>query len=153
VFTSMRVEDSLQEGVSLFMAELRRLSGLLAAAPVAESGGDAAAEPLLYLVDEVLQGTNSEERRIAGRRLIRHLLRRWAIGAVTTHDLELHRHPQIEEAAVLVHFREAVAAGGPGGPVLTFDYRLRPGLATTRNALELAELTGLTDPDEAAAPR
>jgi hypothetical protein len=174
LFTSMRVEDSLQEGVSLFMAELKRLTALLSAAPPAgasPAGAPPAAEPpagalpivepiaaappatadaaetLLYLVDEVLQGTNSEERRIAGRRLVRHLLRRRAIGAVTTHDLDLHRHPEVEAAARMVHFREVVAEAGPDQPALAFDYRLRPGLATTRNALRLAELTGLTDPD------
>jgi DNA mismatch repair ATPase MutS len=150
------------------MAELRRLQGLLTTAPArpADDAASPAPEALCYLVDEILQGTNSEERRIAGRRLIRHLLRRWAVGAVTTHDLELHRHPEVEAAARLVHFRETVAtAPDPGdrgratgaaagsaaaGPALSFDYRLRPGLATTRNALRLAELTGLTEPDDLA---
>lgn len=143
LFTSMRVSDSLEEGVSYFMAELLRLKALLDAAPTVEEG-EAGAAPLLYLVDEILQGTNSEERRMAGRRLIRHLLGRWAIGAVTTHDLGLHREPRVEAAADLVHFRELVDEEGEG---LLFDYRLRPGLATTRNALRLAERVGLTDPD------
>lgn len=136
LFTSMRVRDSLEAGVSYFMAELLRLRALL---DVAREPGP----PALYLVDEILQGTNSEERRVAGRRLIRHLLRSRAIGAVTTHDLELHRDPEVEAAAVLVHFRESLddATGGLG-----FDYRLRQGLATTRNALRLAERVGLTDP-------
>jgi DNA mismatch repair ATPase MutS len=98
-------------------------------------------------VDEVLHGTNSQERRLAARRLIRHLLRRRAIGAVTSHDLELHRDPEVEPRADLVHFRESVAAEAEEGELgLSFDYRLRPGLATTRNALRLAERVGLTDP-------
>ncbi len=140
--TSMRVQDSIEAGVSFFMAELHRLGAILDAAPDPESPSP----PLFYLVDEILQGTNSEERRIAGRRFVRHLLRRRAIGAVTTHDLGFHAHPEVEAAADLVHFRESVddAADGPG---LSFDYRLRPGLATTRNALRLAERVGLTDPD------
>jgi DNA mismatch repair ATPase MutS len=142
LFTSMRVQDSIEAGVSFFMAELKRLAALLAEAPPEGSEGSL----LFYLVDEILQGTNSDERRIAGRRLVRHLLRRRAIGAVTTHDLEFHRHPEVERASDLVHFRESVE-GGPEGPLLTFDYRLRPGLATTRNALLLAERVGLTDPD------
>jgi DNA mismatch repair ATPase MutS len=141
LFTSMRVQDSLEAGVSYFMAELLRLKELLERA---ERPGDATRPPLLYLVDEILQGTNSEERQQAGRRLIRHLLRRHAIGAVTTHDLELHRDPEVEAAADLVHFRESLDEARDG---LSFDYRLRPGLATTRNALLLAERVGLTDPD------
>jgi hypothetical protein len=144
LFTSMRVQDSIEAGVSFFMAELERLAALLRAAPPVGSDDP----PLIFLVDEILQGTNSDERRIAGRRLVRHLLRRRAIGAVTTHDLEFHDHPEIEAAAELAHFRESVdtLAGERG---LTFDYLLRPGLATTRNALRLAERVGLTDPDAA----
>ena len=143
LFTSMRVQDSVETGVSFFMAELLRLKALLDAAPMVDA--PASDPPLLYLVDEVLQGTNSEERQVAGRRLIRHLLRRRAIGAVTTHDLDLHRDPRVESNAVLVHFRESVDDEGHG---LTFDYRLRPGLATTRNALLLAERIGLTEPPD-----
>lgn len=140
--TSMRVQDSLAAGVSFFMAELQRLAAILAEAPPA--GSDA--PPLLYLVDEILQGTNSEERQVAGRRFVRHLLRSRAIGAVTTHDLSFHDHPEVEAASDLVHFRESLAADD-GIPGLHFDYQLRPGLATTRNALRLAEQVGLTDPD------
>lgn len=146
LFTSMRVEDSLEAGVSFFMAELQRLRRILERAPAADDGAET---PLLYLVDEMLHGTNSEERQAAGRRVIRHLLRRRAIGAVTTHDLDLHRDPEVEAAAHLVHFQESVEAG-PDGPVLSFDYRLREGLATTRNALLLAERMGITDPDAPA---
>jgi DNA mismatch repair ATPase MutS len=142
LFTSMRVQDSIEAGVSFFMAELERLAALLRAAPARGDSGP----PLLYLVDEILQGTNSDERRVAGRRLIRHLLRRNAIGAVTTHDLELHRHPEVEAASELVHFRESVT-GDAGAESLSFDYRLREGLAETRNALRLAEIVGLSDPD------
>lgn len=144
LFTSMRVQDSLEAGVSFFMAELLRLKALLDAAPPRPASVSPPGPLLLYLVDEILQGTNSEERQQAGRRLIRHLLRRWAVGAVTTHDLDLHRQPEVEEAAVLVHFREALDQEGEG---LHFDYRLRDGLATTRNALRLAERVGLTDPE------
>jgi hypothetical protein len=153
LFTSMRTQDSVGDGVSLFMAELLRLRALLEAAPsrddAATGGGDGEGPPLLvYLVDEILHGTNSQERRLAARRLIRHLLRRRAVGAVTSHDLELHLDPRVEPRADLVHFRESVADEvGEDGLGLSFDYRLRPGLATTRNALELAERVGLTDPD------
>jgi dsDNA-specific endonuclease/ATPase MutS2 len=96
-------------------------------------------------VDEILQGTNSEERQTAGRRLIRHLLGRRALGAVTTHDLAFHQDERMEPHAVLVHFRESLDDAGDG---LSFDYTLRPGLATTRNALRLAERVGLTEPED-----
>jgi hypothetical protein len=140
--TSMRIQDSIESGVSFFMAELLRLKGILDAA--ATPG-----RPVLYLVDEILQGTNSEERQAASRHFIRHLLRASAIGAVTTHDLELHHHPEVEAAACMVHFREVVAEDGAA---LSFDYLLRPGLATTRNALLLAERVGITDPGEPTPP-
>lgn len=141
-FTSMRIHDSLTAGVSLFMAELLRLKALVdaadAAAPDAADGDGVA---LLYLVDEVLQGTNSEERRVAARRIISHLLDSHAVGAVTTHDLALHEEPRLDAASTKVHFRETV--GGEGEDVLTFDYKLRPGLATSRNALKLLRMVGL----------
>ena len=145
-FTSMRLADSIESGVSLFMAELRRLKALVDAAPAPGDPGPA----LLYLVDEVLQGTNSEERRIAARRIITHLLGRRAIGAVTTHDLALHEEPGLAAAATLVHFRETV--GGEGEPMLTFDYRLREGLATSRNALRLLRMVGLDGDDREPGP-
>jgi DNA mismatch repair ATPase MutS len=139
-FTSMRIQDSLTSGVSLFMAELNRLKALVDAAGEG-SGRDPA---LLYLIDEVLQGTNSDERRIAARRIVAHLLDAPAIGAVTTHDLSLHLDDRLDEASTKVHFSEQVR-GGEGAAVLTFDYRLRPGLATSRNALKLLEIVGLGD--------
>lgn len=137
-FTSMRIRDSLTGGVSLFMAELLRLKALVDAADRPPS------EPaLLYLVDEVLQGTNSEERRVAARRIVSHLLGQKAIGAVTTHDLALHDDPLLDPASTKVHFRETVEEDGDR--ILTFDYVLRPGLATSRNALKLLKMVGLDD--------
>ncbi len=136
--TSMSVQDSLEAGVSRFMAELLALKRVVDAAP---SRGESA--PLvLYLIDEMLQGTNSEERRVAARTVLRRLLESNAIGAITTHDLELAAAPDLLERTHPWHFRES-AVGGEGEPRLEFDYVLRPGLATTRNALELFEMVGL----------
>lgn len=146
VFTSMRIHDSITGGVSLFMAELLRLKQLVDAADEASPGSPA----LLYLVDEVLQGTNSEERRVAARRIIAHLLGAHAIGAVTTHDLALHEEEALDQASTKVHFRETVDAGGD--QILTFDYVLRPGLATSRNALKLLRIVGLDDGGDAPHP-
>jgi DNA mismatch repair ATPase MutS len=135
--TSIHVEDSLADGVSYFMAQLRRVKSIVDAAIAAERSGDV----LLYLLDEILQGTNTAERRIAATRVIRHLVDHGAIGAVTTHDLELADEPAIRDACVPVHFRESVHPGRE--QALTFDYRLQPGVATSTNALKLMEIVGL----------
>ena len=87
----------------------------------------------------MLQGTNSVERGIAVRAVARHLLDAGAIGAMTTHDLALADEEPLKSAATLVHFTEHVAADGR----MTFDYRLRPGLATSTNALRLMQLIGI----------
>ena len=132
--TSIRVQDSLELGLSYFMAALARLKGVVDAAEHEREG-----RVLLYLLDEILQGTNSAERAIAVRSVARHLLEAGAIGAMTTHDLTLGSEEPLKTAATLVHFTETVDSGG----VMRFDYRLRPGLATSRNALRLMEMIGI----------
>jgi len=141
--TSMRIRDSLEEGISYFMAELKRLKA------VCDAASSASERPVLYLLDELLQGTNTAERQIAARRILHHLLDQHAIGAVTTHDLTLADAEDLKERAVLVHFRESVEAR-PSGPPIAFDYRLRPGLATSTNALRLMEIMGLAVPEDGA---
>ncbi len=136
VVTSMRVDDSLADGVSYFMAGLQRLKMVLDAARMPGSG----TPRTLYLLDEILQGTNSAERRIAARTVLRHLLETDAIGAVTTHDLSLADAEDLVARAVAVHFTESVDDGAEG---LSFDYRLRQGIATSTNALKLLEMAGL----------
>jgi hypothetical protein len=135
--TSILVEDSLAEGVSFFMAELQRIQKIVAASDQAHGTG----RVLLYLLDEVLRGTNSYERQVAVRRVVHHLLRRGAIGAVSTHDLQLAEVEDLKDLFVPVHFRETLHPGGD--PPMTFDYVMRPGIATTVNALKLMELVGL----------
>jgi hypothetical protein len=143
--TSILVEDSLAGGISFFLAELLRIKQVVAAAPEAEHEG----VTLLYLLDEVLRGTNSAERQIAVRRVLRYLLAHGALGAISTHDLELAAGAGLTQAARPVHFRETLIAEvpGPEGPRMTFDYRLRPGPATTTNALELLRQVGLDLPE------
>jgi hypothetical protein len=139
VQTSIRVQDSLARGVSYFMAELERLKLIVDAAQQARDAG----ATVLFLLDEILHGTNTTERRIAASRVIRHLVDTGAIGAATTHDLELADEPKLQSAARLVHFRETFV-DEPGAPArLTFDYRLRDGIATSTNALVLMKLVGL----------
>jgi MutS domain V len=132
--TSIRVQDSLELGLSYFMAALARLKGVVDAAEHEREG-----RVLLYLLDEILQGTNSAERGIAVRAVARHLIDAGAIGAMTTHDLNLASEEPLNTAARLVHFTEIVDEHGE----MRFDYRLRPGLASSRNALRLMQMIGI----------
>jgi DNA mismatch repair ATPase MutS len=119
------------------MAALARLKGILARARRSHDAHDG--RVVLYLLDEILQGTNTAERAIAVRGVTRHLLEAGAIGVMTTHDLALAGEPPLSTAARLVHFTEILDERGH----MTFDYRLRPGLATSRNALRLMQLIGM----------
>jgi DNA mismatch repair ATPase MutS len=141
VSTSIRVQDSLARGVSYFMAELERLKQIVDAAHRVHADGRAT---LIYLLDEILHGTNTAERRIAATRVIRHLVDSGAIGAATTHDLELAGEPALAAAARLVHFSETLE-DVDGASTLRFDYQLRDGLATSTNALALMRIVGLPD--------
>ncbi|HZS02001.1 MAG TPA: DNA mismatch repair protein MutS [Chloroflexota bacterium] len=141
--TSIRVQDSLEQGVSYYMAELQRLKEVVDLAERAQEDG---ARTLLFLLDEILQGTNTAERQIAARRVILHLVANGAIGAVSTHDLTLAEHPAMAAAAQPIHFTEQFHSG-PDGPSMSFDYTIRPGVATSTNALKLMQLVGL-DLDE-----
>jgi hypothetical protein len=139
VWTSVRIRDSLEHGVSLYMAELLRLKQIV----------DAANErPILYLLDEILHGTNTAERRIAARVVIRQLIATGSIGAVSTHDLELLDDESLARQAVPVHLLDQVV-DTPDGPEMHFDYRLRSGLAPSSNALRLLKLVGLGEALEA----
>jgi DNA mismatch repair ATPase MutS len=129
------VQDSLELGLSYFMAALARLKAIVDVAEHPQPDG----RVLLYLLDEVLQGTNSAERAIAVRAVARHLLDAGAIGAMTTHDLTLAQEEPLASAARLVHFTEHVHPDGS----MTFDYRLLSGLATSSNALRLMRLIGI----------
>jgi hypothetical protein len=132
VFTSMRLGDALQEGVSTFYAEVRRLRALLDA--VAEPG----APPVLVLIDEMLRGTNNRERLAGAQAVVRALAGGPAVTLVATHDLALAdlaaEHPAVRNA----HFREEAVSDH-----LTFDYRLRPGPCPTTNALVIMHRAGL----------
>jgi hypothetical protein len=125
---SIRTTDSLEEGHSRFMAEILRLKQVLELPP-----------PALFLLDELLHGTNSHDRALGSEGLIRALLARGAIGLVTTHDLALSRiADDLAPAAANVHFEDRLEQGR-----LVFDYRLRPGVVERSNALDLMRAVGL----------
>ncbi|WP_394848028.1 MutS family DNA mismatch repair protein [Pendulispora brunnea] len=138
VATSMRVRDSLAEGVSHFYAELQRLKMV-----VDMSRGD---RTVLFLLDEILHGTNTRERLIGARSIVRKLVLYKAMGAVSTHDLGIaDLENELPHAVKNVHFQEQVT-----GDKMTFDYKLREGVVQSSNALILMKLVGL---DIADAPQ
>lgn len=131
VGASIRVNDSLQEGSSRFYAEIKRLRQINDLA-----GGS---PPLLFLLDELLQGTNSKDRRIGGEGIVRALVTRGAIGLVSTHDLALTDiGGSLDGHLRNVHFQDELAQGR-----ITFDYKLRDGIVTKSNGLELMRSIGL----------
>jgi len=131
VGASIRVNDSLREGSSRFYAEILRLKQVFAL-----SGQGL---PLLALLDEVLQGTNSADRRVGAQGIVRALVRSGAIGLVTTHDLALAEIDSRDGVRITnVHFQDEIDNGQ-----MKFDYKLRPGVVTKSNALELMRAIGL----------
>ena len=135
VGASIQLRDSLLEGVSRFYAELQRLKRVR---------DSAARGPTLFLLDEILHGTNSHDRRLGAAGVIRDLLAASAIGLVTTHDLALAEiADELAPAVVNVHFEDHLAAGR-----MAFDYRLRPGTVERGNALALMRSLGLPVAEE-----
>ena len=137
--TVMVIDDSLIDGVSMFMAALYRLKDVVDSARRLSGRPD---RTLVYLLDEVMRGTNSLEREIAVRKVLGHLLREGAIGGVSSHDVELANSEPLAEACLAVHFRESIENDSQG-PRMRFDYKMHPGVATTTNALRLLKLVGL----------
>jgi hypothetical protein len=130
VGASLRSTDSLQDGTSRFYAEITRLRKLVDLA---------APGPLLFLIDELLNGTNSHDRQIGAEAVVRGLVDRGAIGLVTTHDLALTQiAAALEPRGANVHFEDHLEAGR-----ITFDYIMRPGIVKKSNALELMRSVGL----------
>jgi len=128
VGASISLNDSLSEGASRFYAEILRIRDILRMPP-----------PLLFLLDEVLGGTNSHDRRIGAAAIIRSLVARGAIGLATTHDLALAQiADELSPRAANVHFEDHLENGA-----VMFDYRMRPGVVTKSNALELMRAVGI----------
>lgn len=140
VATSIRVSDDVSQGVSFYMAELQRLKSVVEhARSMAGQNG----RLCLFLLDEILQGTNSRERQIAVVQVLQHLLDFGAIGAISTHDLELADEPQLMSVAKVVHFRETIRPDAEGNEQMSFDYLMREGVSPTTNALRLLQMVGL----------
>jgi len=145
--TSIRVRDSVREGVSFYMAELKRLRAVVQHARELRSSKE---HRVLYLLDEILQGTNNRERQIAVARVLGHLIDTGAIGAISTHDLDLADDPLLQSVAHPVHFRETIEQDANGRDTMTFDYVMREGVTPTTNALRLLEMVGLGEQERHA---
>jgi DNA mismatch repair ATPase MutS len=131
VGASIRINDSLHEGSSRFYAEITRLKQLVSLMdqPL----------PLLFLLDELLQGTNSKDRRTGAEGIVRAFMERGAIGLISTHDLALTDFVLPNAGALRnVHFEDAIVDGK-----MTFDFRLRDGVVTRSNGIELMRSIGL----------
>lgn len=129
VGASIRVNDSLYEGSSRFYAEITRLRQLF----------EPCGLPLLFLLDELLQGTNSADRHVGARGVVRALIARGAIGLISTHDLALTDGAELNQGALKnVHFQDDLTDGK-----LTFDFKLREGIVTKSNGIELMRAIGL----------
>ncbi len=130
IAATLRVQDSLQEGASRFFAEIARLKLV---------SDCAVAGPTLFLLDEILSGTNSHDRRIGTEAVLRSLLARRTIGLVTTHDLALTEIvASLGDQAANVHFEDQMT-----GTTLAFDYTMRPGVVQKSNAIALMRAVGL----------
>ncbi len=138
--SSIRVRDSLKDGVSYFMAELKRLKQVVDTSQHAQATN----VKVLFLLDEILQGTNSRERQIAVVQVLEKLLGFGAAGFISTHDLDLAAQPEILAVSQVVHFREFFETID-GREQMRFDFKMRPGPTPTTNALKLLKLVGLSD--------
>jgi DNA mismatch repair ATPase MutS len=128
---SMSTHDSLADNRSRFYAEISRVRDVV---ELARTG-----HPTLFLLDELLSGTNSHDRRIGAEAVVRGLVDKGAIGLVSTHDLALAEIvTTLNGLAANVHFEDHLENGE-----IRFDYRLREGVVTRSNALELMRAVGL----------
>lgn len=132
VFSSIKVTDSINDGISYFYAEVRRLKALLN-----ELQRDDPA-PVFFMIDEIFRGTNNRERLIGSRAYIRAVAEAHGVGLVATHDLELVQLGDEFDTIRNYHFREDIKDGR-----MVFDYEIRQGPSPTTNALRIMEIEGL----------
>ncbi len=131
VFTSMRTQDSLEESVSSFYAELKRLKQLLQMLEVPQV-------PVMFMLDEILKGTNSQDRHNGAAALIRQLSKLPAFGFVSTHDLELGRMEKEEDKVINYNFTSSIEQDE-----IYFDYKIHEGICQSFNASKLMAKMGI----------
>ena len=136
IFACIRLVDSVQDHVSTFYAEVRRLRQLLNAL------GQPSGFPLFFLIDEIFRGTNNRERLLGSQAFLEALLGKNGAGVITTHDLDLAHSADRLAGVRNHHFREEIV-----GDRMVFDYRLRAGICPTTNALKIMQMEGLPVPE------
>ncbi|MBC2722448.1 MAG: DNA mismatch repair protein, partial [Desulfosporosinus sp.] len=130
-YTCMRVSDNLGESISSFYAELLRIKQIVSASKTYTN--------IFFLLDEIFKGTNSQDRHAGAKVLIQQLSKAGAMGMVSTHDLELGNIERESDRKIRnYHFREYYKHDQ-----IHFDYKLRPGISTTRNAMYLIKMAGI----------
>ncbi len=132
LFTSLKINDSVTDGVSFFYAEVKRLKFLLDELNAQNS------VPLFFLVDEIFRGTNNIERLTGSKSYVKAITNKNGCGLISTHDLELIKLESELSSVRNYHFREDVKDGK-----MIFDYKLRPGPCPTTNALKIMQMEGL----------
>lgn len=132
LFSCIKVNDSVSDGISYFYAEVKRLKELL------DEYKNEKHLPIFFLIDEIFKGTNNRERLIGSRAFIKKLSELNGTGAVTTHDLELVNLADEIPTITNYHFREEIVNNE-----MSFDYKIHDGPCPTTNALKIMELSGL----------
>jgi len=130
VYSSIHINDNLEKNISNFYAELLRIKLIVDSARTGK--------PMIFLIDEIFKGTNSKDRILGAQAVIRSLHELGAIGLVSTHDLELGRLADTIPLIKNYHFTDKIS-----GREITFDYRLKPGVSKSTNALALMKIIGL----------
>ncbi|PHI19685.1 hypothetical protein CEQ90_11585 [Lewinellaceae bacterium SD302] len=137
VWTSMRTQDALHESTSSFFAELKRLKAIIAAVEAKE-------KQVFFLLDEILKGTNSRDRHVGARALIRQLIQSKGAGIIATHDLEL-AEMENEVGSRVENYAMEIQTEGQD---MVFDYKLRAGVCKSFNATLLMAKMGIAIPAE-----
>ena len=140
IYTCMRTSDNLEKNISSFYAELLRIKKLVTASKDKT--------PIFFLLDEIFKGTNSIDRHTGAKILVAKLSTENALGFVSTHDLELGDIENTNKRVKNYHLREYYK-----DDKLYFDYKLRSGVSTTRNALYLMKMAGLEIPHDIEIPK
>lgn len=131
IYTCMRISDNLEENISSFYGEILRIKGIVEAC--------GRGEQVFFLLDEIFKGTNSIDRHLGAKILIKNLENGKTCGMVSTHDLELAEMEEESGGKIKnYHFKEYYEDGK-----IKFDYKLRTGVSTTRNALYLMKMAGI----------
>lgn len=132
LWVSMRLSDSLEDNASYFFAEVQRLQSII------ESANQ---QPCFVLLDEILRGTNSEDKKTGTVGVIRKFIKHPTFGVIATHDLEVCKVEEGNEEVVTNKCFEVEIKDEE----LYFDYRLREGICKSKNATFIMKKMGIID--------